>query len=361
MLTLMHIHQGSANYKPVATPTERGKGSRERVAAVGVQRSRVVGKAYTWHCNSKTDCRNRCGFSAVKQVQQGEPKNTTRRASFFSATRPLLAIVFRQVKGRMGYYKSVAYPLFLCYKYNIIEKGCYIMINYAHRGASEYAPENTLSSFYLGLLQGANGIETDVQKTKDGVLVLFHDDTVDRVSDCSGKLCDFTLEELKQMKIYGNSTTGFYDRIITLREFLEKFSHYDIKFALELKGQDVELETLNMAKEFGIMDKTTFTSFQYRYIAKIKELDPLARVGWLTSSTDDDVITRLLEICGEEVAPKADLVTKELVEKWRKAGLGVRAWGVSSIALMKNMCYLEIDGMTVNFPDRLREFLEHIT
>ena len=42
------------------------------------------------------------------------------------------------------------------------------MINYAHRGASEYAPENTLSSFYLGLLQGANGIETDVQKTKDG-------------------------------------------------------------------------------------------------------------------------------------------------------------------------------------------------
>ena len=51
------------------------------------------------------------------------------------------------------------------------------MINYAHRGASEYAPENTLSSFYLGLLQGANGIETDIQRTKDGVLVLFHDDT----------------------------------------------------------------------------------------------------------------------------------------------------------------------------------------
>ena len=46
------------------------------------------------------------------------------------------------------------------------------MINYAHRGASEYAPENTFSSFYLGLLQGANGIETDVQKTKDGVLVM---------------------------------------------------------------------------------------------------------------------------------------------------------------------------------------------
>ena len=231
------------------------------------------------------------------------------------------------------------------------------MINYAHRGASEYAPENTLSSFYLGLLQGANGIETDVQKTKDGVLVLFHDDTLDRVSDSSGKLCEFTLQELRQVKIYGNSTTGFYDRIVTLREFLEKFSGYDIDFAIELKGADVEDETLEMVKEFGIMNKTTFTSFQYHYIKKIKELDRTARVGWLTSSTDDEIITRLLEIGGEEIAPKAELITKELMEKWRKAGLGVRAWGVSDISLMKKMCNLEVDGMTVNFPDRLYEFL----
>ena len=232
------------------------------------------------------------------------------------------------------------------------------MINYAHRGASEYAPENTLSSFYLGLQQGANGIETDVQKTKDGVLVLFHDSTVDRVSNRSGKLCDFTLDELKQVKIFGNSTTGFYDRIVTLREFLEKFSHYDIKFAIELKGEDVEKETLEMVKEFGIMDKTTFTSFNFQYVKKIKELDSSARIGWLTPSTDDEAIAGLLEIGGEEIAPKAELVTKELMEKWRNAGLGVRAWGVSSIALMKKMCCLGVDGMTVNFPDRLREFLK---
>ena len=59
------------------------------------------------------------------------------------------------------------------------------MINYAHRGASEYAPENTMSAFYLGLIYGADGIETDVQRTKDGELVLFHDDTLDRVTDGS--------------------------------------------------------------------------------------------------------------------------------------------------------------------------------
>lgn len=144
------------------------------------------------------------------------------------------------------------------------------MINYAHRGASEYAPENTLSSFYLGLMQGANGIETDVQKTKNGVLVLFHDDTLDRVSNMQGRLCDYTWDELKEVKIYGSCTTGFYDRIVTLREFLEKFSRYDINFAIELKGADVEKETLEMVKEFGIMDKTTFTSFTFQHIKKLR-------------------------------------------------------------------------------------------
>lgn len=231
------------------------------------------------------------------------------------------------------------------------------MINYAHRGASEYAPENTLSSFYLGLLQGANGIETDVQKTKDGVLVLFHDDTLDRVSNKQGKLCDYTWDELKNVEVYGNCTTGFYDRIVTLREFLEKFSQYDISFAIELKGADVEEETLEMVKEFGIMHRTTFTSFNLEYIQKIKELDNSARVGWLVFSINDDTLQQLAKIQGEEIAPKADSITDELVERIRNEGFGVRAWGVSNIALMKKMCKLGVDGMTVNFPNRLYEYL----
>ena len=231
------------------------------------------------------------------------------------------------------------------------------MINYAHRGASEYAPENTLSSFYLGLMQGANGIETDVRRTKDGALVLFHDDTLDRVTDGSGKVSDYTLEEMKKIKVYGNSTRGFFDRVVTLREFLEAFAHYDIRFAIELKGSDTEEETLATVKEFGIMDKTTFTSFTFPYIEKIKALDPSARVGWLTSATDDEAIMRLRTIGGEEMAPKAETITPELMEKWRSARFGVRAWGVSNVALMKKMCKLGVDGMTVNFPDRLFEYL----
>lgn len=234
------------------------------------------------------------------------------------------------------------------------------MINYAHRGGSEYAPENTLSSFYLGLMQGANGIETDVQRTKDGVLVLFHDDTVDRVTDGSGKLSDFTIEELKKLKVFGNNTTGFYDRVVTLREFLEKFSSYDITFAIELKDAGVEEDTLAMIKEFNLMEKTVFTSFHFDYIKKIKELDKNARVGWLIFTTEENAPEKLLSIGGEEMCPQAENVTTELMNEWRSAGFDVRAWGVVSVQLMKNMCDFEVDGMTVNFPDRLFQYLSQL-
>ena len=234
------------------------------------------------------------------------------------------------------------------------------MINYAHRGASEYAPENTLSSFYLGLLQGANGIETDVQKTKDGILVLFHDDTLDRVTDHTGKLSDYTWEELKSVKVYGNSTGSFYDGIITLQRFLEMFSQYDIQYALELKGPDVEEDTLNMVKEFDILHKVTFTSFQFDYIRKIKHMDASARVGWLIGPNTENVIHRLQEISAEEIAPQAIMVNADNMNLWRTSGFGVRAWGVTNISLMKKMCEYGVDGMTVNFPDRLRQYLSTI-
>ena len=128
-------------------------------------------------------------------------------------------------------------------------------------------------------------------------------------------------------------------------------------FAIELKGADVEKETLEMVKAFGIMNKTTFTSFKFQYIEKIKQLDKTARVGWLVFSVNNEAIEQLLGIGGEEIAPEAELLSGELMKKCRNAGLGVRAWGVSNIALMKKMCALGVDGMTVNFPDRLREYL----
>jgi len=68
-----------------------------------------------------------------------------------------------------------------------------VFVNYAHRGASAYAPENTFLAFYTGLYMGANGIERDVQMTKYGVLVLFHEDTITRLTGAEGSASDYTL------------------------------------------------------------------------------------------------------------------------------------------------------------------------
>ena len=227
------------------------------------------------------------------------------------------------------------------------------MIIYAHRGASEYAPENTMSSFYLGLLQGANGIETDVQITKDGVLVLFHDDMLNRVTDATGEIADYTYEEIKRIKVFGNSVTGFYDHIVTFEQFLETFFSYDIRFAIELKKGNVEQGVIDLIKKYGIEHKVTLTSFKFDYLKKVKEIDPKLRIGWLVAGDGCENIERLKQIGGEEMAPRASAMTQESVDKLKAVGLGVRAWGVVNQDLMKRMCQFHVDGMTVNFPDRL--------
>lgn len=234
------------------------------------------------------------------------------------------------------------------------------MINYAHRGASEYAPENTLSSFYLGLMQGADGIETDVQRAKDGTLVLFHDNMLSRVTDSVGKISDYTLDEIRRIKVTGNCTSGFYDRIVTLREFLERFAGYEIRFAIELKSGNIEADVLKMIEEFGIQGRTTVTSFHFEYLKTCKELNSNIRVGLLTKGDGCSRIDELKSIHGEEMAPQAEYVTAESVARLREEGFGIRVWGISGPApllLMKKMCEIDVDGMTVNFPDRLTQYL----
>ena len=97
------------------------------------------------------------------------------------------------------------------------------------------------------------------------------------------------------------------------RPCFDKFNSYDISLAIELKGAGVEDETLLMVKEYGLMDKVTFTSFTFEYIERIKALDPTARVSWLRSEVTSETLEKLLRIGGEEIAPKAVIVTPELM------------------------------------------------
>jgi glycerophosphoryl diester phosphodiesterase len=229
-------------------------------------------------------------------------------------------------------------------------------VNFAHRGASEYMAENTVSSFCMGLTMGANGIETDVQITKDGVLVLFHDDTLARVTGREGEIADYTYEELLEMRVR-NSKTGAEDVIIRFEDFLRYFGWRDLTFAIEIKKQGYEKEVLEMMDRFRVRDKSVITSFKFPCIERVKELRPDYKVGYLIKDLDDEKYENMKRIGCEQICPQAKYVTAEKVQAWRDLGFSVRAWGISDTELMKHACECGVDGMTVNFPDLLTEYL----
>ena len=232
------------------------------------------------------------------------------------------------------------------------------MINYAHRGASEYAPENTLASFYLGLLQGANGIETDIQMTKDGVLVLFHDDTIMRLTGAEGSIQDYTLEQLRQFTFENN---GLTDKIVVFEDFLQQFGWRDITFAIEIKQAGIESQVVDMIRKYNIQSKTIVTSFMLGSVRATKAYAPEQKVGLLTKEVTEELLAELKTIGAEQLCPYAMDVTEETVARWHAQGFEVRAWGVKDEILMRQVYDAGAEGMTVNFPDKLTSYMAQKT
>lgn len=231
-------------------------------------------------------------------------------------------------------------------------------INYAHRGASSYAPENTLSAFNLGIKMGANGIETDVQLTKDNVAVLFHDDTITRMTGQEGKVSDYTLKELLSFDVtnYGKS-----DKIMTLDDFFSNFGKLDLTFAIELKGKGTARSTYEHITRYGIENKCVITSFRYDELLDYIAISNSSKIGYLALINDKSEIPPILDKMKKdgifEFCPEAKYIDKKSVDEWHKSGFSVRAWGVYDENLMKSVYLSGADGMTVNFPDKLKDLI----
>ena len=235
-----------------------------------------------------------------------------------------------------------------------------MFVIYAHRGASEYYPENTLSSFYAGVEMGANGIENDIQRTKDGVLVVFHDDTIDRVTDGSGKISDYTYRELLKFTVK-NEKYNRFDKIMTFEEFLKYFAWRDLTLAIELKQFGIAKDVIDMIDEYGARDKCIITSFKYDELVAAREYDKDFRLGYLYSgATDAARIEQLKAINATQACPKAPNLTKEELQLIHENGFECRGWGIANTEIMANAVEMGIDaGMTVNFPDKLIEYLKN--
>ena len=157
---------------------------------------------------------------------------------------------------------------------------------WAHRGASGYAPENTLDAFRKAVEMGADGIELDVQMTKDGELVVIHDETIDRVSNGKGWVKNYTYEELKKFNFNKTHLEYTKEEIPTLEQVYLLIKPTNLTINVEIKTgivfyPGIEERVLELTEHLGMKERVIYSSFNHYTIRKIKELDPQAKTGML--------------------------------------------------------------------------------
>jgi glycerophosphoryl diester phosphodiesterase len=229
----------------------------------------------------------------------------------------------------------------------------------AHRGASSYAPENTFAAFDLAIRMGARHIELDVEATSDGHIVVIHDDTVDRTTDGAGPVTSHTLAALRALDAgswFGAQYAG--ERIPLFDEVLGRYKGR-AHIHTEIKGRSTYLSrrTADLVRQHGMVDKVTITSFQKARLEEIRAYASELAAGWLLAEVSDAVVAQARDLGLRQICPRANAVTEELVGRLHAAGFVVRAWGVATEALMRQVVQAGADGMTVNFPDKLIAYL----
>lgn len=229
---------------------------------------------------------------------------------------------------------------------------------FAHRGASGYAPENTLEAFALAIRQGADGIELDVQLSSDGVPVVIHDETVDRVTKKTGYVKDYTLQELKELTVLEDKFPAYsQSKIPTLKEVLEAVKPSGIQVNIELKTgiywyPDIEKKVAEIVEETGMKDRIVYSSFNHYSVQRLKEIVPDAETAYLYS----DVILNVEEYAKEThvdgLHPAVYHVKMaDFLEEYRKSGLNVRVWTVNEETDMKELIEAGITAVITNYPD----------
>lgn len=227
-----------------------------------------------------------------------------------------------------------------------------------HRGACAYAPENTIPSFYKAIEIGVDGLETDIQETKDGILVLFHDKALDRKSNLKGAVKDYTLEELANAD-FGNWFSEEFagEQIVRLDDFL---LHYGkrVHLSLEIKSPGIEEKLLDAIARADLdRNEYMITSFDLASLIRTRKLKESASVGYLVSDCSEESVNICLEHGFRCICPHSGAISRESVMYAHSKGLLVRAWGVGNIQLMKQVYDAGANGMTVDFPDKLIDYI----
>ena len=245
---------------------------------------------------------------------------------------------------------------------------------FAHRGASAYAPENTLEAFELAVKMGADGVELDVHMTKDGELVVAHDEEIVRVADGVGLIHNMTTAELKKHH-FNRTHPEFKDATIpTLREVYELLKPTGLCVNTELKTsrihyQHMEEKCVKLADEVGMSERVLYSSFNPASLKLLKLINPKVKVGLLRTPigkindrkiVDPWGLAHLLGI--DAIHPHfTELLKFNEADKAHALGMQVNVWTVNEEADMRKCLEAGADALIGDYPDRMLKVRAEMT
>lgn len=233
---------------------------------------------------------------------------------------------------------------------------------FAHRGARAHAPENTLMAFDLAFDLGAEAIECDVRRTRDGALVIFHDATLQRTTDGVGPIAARTSAELRTLD--AGHRWRVRQRVPTLDETLALVFARERAINLELKAES-EPESLATAEAVALAlgalsterrAQVLVSSFTLAAVAHIASLVPGLRVAALYGERvwrGRDLLAPAMELGAEAIHPQVDLVTPTLVRAAHAAGLHVNVWTANRWTTLARLLDWGVDGVFSDYPERV--------
>ncbi|WP_372508812.1 glycerophosphodiester phosphodiesterase [Pseudalkalibacillus decolorationis] len=254
------------------------------------------------------------------------------------------------------------------------------ILNVSHRGASGYAPEHTIASYELGEEMKGDYIEVDLQMTKDGELIAMHDETLDRTTNGTGLVKDYTLAEIKQLDAgswfnekYPEKAKPEYAglKVPTLEEVIQHFGK-DERYYIETKSPDVypgmEEELLEILEEYNLLgpnapsSKVLIQSFSPESLKKVHQLNPdvplVQLISYKKPATITDEQINEYKKYAVGLGMSYTKIDQDYVQKVRSHGLLIHPYTVNEKEDMQRLLEWGVTGMFTNYPDRLREVIK---
>ncbi|MFZ9027371.1 MAG: glycerophosphodiester phosphodiesterase [Crocinitomicaceae bacterium] len=222
---------------------------------------------------------------------------------------------------------------------------------FAHRGASGYELENTISAFHKAIELNAKAVELDVFKCASGEIVVFHDVSLERLSLSEDSIERLTISEINEVQLVGGEKISTLDKVLKLLMGSEILINIELKGVNTANGVQQLIDKLGLSEE-SLRSRFVISSFNWDELKQMRSLNKSIPIAVLTDASPVEAIGFAEEIQAIAINPNAADVSYSAVEQIHKAGFKVYPWTVNEPGVLKNLIFMGVDGVFSDFPDK---------